>query len=105
MAARKTPSKGGKPDKLMRDTLMLELHQDSAVEASNGRIQKIKRFRLVARALIRKAIDGDVQAAKEINDRIDGRLTNTQFGGPSNDGGLSLEELIHMSYQAGKQAS
>ena len=73
MAARKTPSKGGKPDKLMRDALSLELHREIEVEI-DGRKQKVKRLRLVARALVDKAIDGDTPAIKEINERMDGKI-------------------------------
>lgn len=76
MAARKTPSKGGKPDKLMRDALMLELHK----ETSDDTGKKIKKLRLVARKLIDKAIDGDVPAIREINDRIDGKVPQALIG-------------------------
>lgn len=62
--------KGAKPDKLMRDALMLELHRDDTL--SDG--EKVKRLRRVAYALVMKAIDGDVAAIKEINDRIDGKV-------------------------------
>ena len=69
MAPRKT-SASPKPDKLMRDALLLELQVDSNIEE---RGKKLKKLRLVARALVEKAINGDVTAIREINDRIDGR--------------------------------
>lgn len=69
MAARSTPSRGGKPDKLMRDALILELQQ----EAKDADGVVTKKLRQVARKLIEKALDGDVPAIKEINDRIDGK--------------------------------
>jgi len=69
MAARNTPSKGGKPDKLMRDALILELNQEA--EDANG--QMTKRLRKIARKLIDVAEAGDVSAIKEINDRVDGK--------------------------------
>ena len=69
MAARKTPG-SPKPDKLMRDALLIELQTDSDVEE---RGKKLKKLRLVARSLVTKAIDGDVPAAKEVFERIDGK--------------------------------
>lgn len=75
MAARKNPSKGGKPDKLMRDALMLELHREVIDDG-----KKIKRIRMVARKLVDKAIDGDVPAIREINERIDGKVPQALVG-------------------------
>lgn len=69
MAARNTPSRGGKPDKLMRDALILELQAEA--KDSNG--QMTKKLRLIARKLVDKATEGDVPAIKEINDRVDGK--------------------------------
>lgn len=69
MAARKTASKGNKPDKLMRDALILELSQ----EEDDGKGGRIKGFRSVARALVNAGKAGDMQAIKEIDDRVDGR--------------------------------
>lgn len=69
MAARNTPSRGGKPDKLMRDALVLELHQ----EAQDADGVMTKKLRQIARKLVDKAIEGDVPAIKEINDRVDGK--------------------------------
>lgn len=70
MAVRKTPSQGGKPDKLMRDALLLELNREA--KGADGKMAK--KLRLVARRLVDKAIDdGDVAAIKEIYDRVDGR--------------------------------
>jgi len=73
MAARNTPSKGGKPDKLMRDALILELHQ----EAQDADGTMTKKLRQIARKLVDKAIEGDVPAIKEINDRVDGKPHQT----------------------------
>lgn len=70
MAARKTPSGGGKPDKLMRDALRLALHR----EAEDAEGNRTKKLNIVAAKLVELACDGDVQAIKEINDRIDGKV-------------------------------
>ena len=60
--------KGSKPEKLMRDALIIALNR----EAAKG--SKTKRLQSVAEALVNKAIEGDVGAAKEIFDRIDGKV-------------------------------
>ena len=70
MARRNTPGGGPKPDKLMRDALALELHQE--VKLKTG--EKIKKLRLVARTLVDNAIDGDTTAARECFDRMDGKV-------------------------------
>ncbi len=70
MAPRKNPGGGPKPDKLMRDALALELNQD--VKLTTG--EKIKKLRLVARALVDNAIDGDTTAMRECFDRMDGKV-------------------------------
>ena len=73
MAPRKTPGGGPKPDKLMRDALALELHQE--VKLTTG--EKVKKLRLVARTLVDNAIDGDTTAARECFDRMDGKVTQS----------------------------
>jgi hypothetical protein len=50
--------------------LALELHQE--VKLKTG--EKIKKLRLVARALVDNAIDGDTAAVRECFDRIDGKV-------------------------------
>jgi hypothetical protein len=80
LAARKTPSSGGKPDKLMRDAISLALHREA--KAADGTMTK--KLVLVASALVDKAIDGDIAAIKEINDRMDGKAVQPLEG--TNDG-------------------
>ncbi len=86
MAERNTPSKGAKPDKLMRDALILELH----AEAADADGVMTKKLRLVARALVDVAIGGDVPAIREINDRVDGKVPQALTG----EGGGALEVII-----------
>jgi len=69
MAARQTPSKGGKPDKLMRDALMIALKR----EAKDADGKKTKKINIIAAKLVDLACYGDVVAIKEINDRVDGK--------------------------------
>ncbi len=66
MAARNTPSKGGKPDKLMRDAIIIALKR----AADEGKGTKLTK---VAEKLVDNALAGDMQAIKEVNDRVDGR--------------------------------
>ena len=86
MAARKTPSKGGKPDKLMRDALLLELNRE--VKQPDGKVTK--RRRLVARKLVERAEQGDVPAIKEIFDRVDGRVPQPQHLSGPEDGPINV---------------
>ena len=63
----------------MRDALSLELHRE--VDGTNFNLpRKVKRLRLVANALVQKAIDGDTAAIKEINDRMDGKVPQALIG-------------------------
>lgn len=60
---------GSKPDKLMRDAIIVALHRQA--EDANGK--PTKKLALVAAKLVEKAIDGDVAAIKEVADRVDGK--------------------------------
>ena len=80
MAARNTPSKGSKPDKLIRDAIMVALHRDD--ELPDG--TKAKKINVIATKLVNMAIDGDIQAIKEINDRVDGKATQVVAGDDDN---------------------
>ena len=71
---------GPKSDKEWRDALRLALHEEYEDDG-----KKSKALRLVARAVVRKAIEGDMAAAKEIGDRLDGRPAQAltgEGGGP-----------------------
>jgi ribosomal protein L17 len=70
MAARKTLSRGSKPDKKWRDAISLAVNE--AVEhPTDG--SKVKKLRLLADKLVERALDGDMAAIREIGDRLDGR--------------------------------
>lgn len=69
MPARKEPSKGSKPDKLMRDAIMVALHREA--EGADGK--KTKKLNIIATKLVDAAASGDIQAIKEIADRVDGK--------------------------------
>lgn len=73
MAVRKEPSKGGKPDKLMRDAIMLALHR----EAKDADGKKTKKLNIVAAKLVDLAVAGEMPAIKEVIDRVDGKSDAT----------------------------
>lgn len=58
----------------MRDALMLELAREDLIDG-----EKVRRARRVAASLVNKALDGDVAAIKEINDRVDGKVAQTSI--------------------------
>jgi hypothetical protein len=72
MAARRTPPKGSKPDKLMRDALMVALKREA--EDSDGK--KTRRLYIIADRLVEKAMQGEITAIKEIADRVDGKASS-----------------------------
>lgn len=80
MAARETPSKGGKPDKLARDALIIALKR----EATDANGQPTRKLQQVAEKLVEEAIAGNVQATKEIFDRLDGKPAQAIIGDPDN---------------------
>jgi hypothetical protein len=60
-------------DKPFRDALRLEINRKDA-----------DKLRRVARALIKKAMEGDVSAIKEVADRLDGRVPQLVGGDREN---------------------
>lgn len=72
---------GRKQEKPFRDALRMEL-------AAAG--EDHKALRLVAQALIAKAMDGDMQAIKELADRTDGKVPQGLIGGDEGDGPLQI---------------
>ena len=96
MATRKTPSAGGKPDKLMRDAISLELHQSVDVPPELSRVLKvrtIRKIRLIAIALVNAAIKGDIAAIREVNNRMDGSVPTT-IRGEGENGAIPLSGTV-----------
>lgn len=68
MAATETKPVGGKPDKLVRDALKAALRQEP---------EKLKR---IVGKWLDKAEEGDMQAIKEMTDRLDGKAVQPISG-------------------------
>ena len=72
-------------DKPFRDALRMEI---AAAQDEND----TKSLRRIARALLEKGAEGDVQAIKEIADRMDGKVTQT-IGGDEESGPIQITWL------------
>ena len=94
MAARKTPA-SPKPDKMARDALMVAVRR----KAQDGGTMLAR----VAASIVDKAIAGDIGAAKEIFDRLDGRPAQQGPGeSPNNPLHLKHEVIITGVPRAGR---
>lgn len=72
---------GGRPsERPWRDMLALALNERTGKKKTDP-----KRLRRVADAVVKAAMSGDMQAAKEIGDRLDGKPTTVVAG--DNSGG------------------
>lgn len=84
---------GRKYDAKMAEWLRLELNVD--LKDPNDKAAKAKKYRagrLIARALVRASINGDVQAIKEVFNRMDGAVTQKIGGDP--EAPLITSELL-----------
>ena len=66
---------------LFADALRMSL----AAKGPNG----VKKLRMIADALVEKAIGGDIAAIREIGDRLDGK-SRPRESEPPNQGGISV---------------
>jgi hypothetical protein len=89
MAARKTAPKGSKPDKLMRDALMVALKR----EARDAEGKPTRRLYIIADRLVEKAMEGEIIAIREICDRVDGKAGAGPAGESDNALALILAGL------------
>jgi hypothetical protein len=84
--------RGQQRDKIYREALRLEL-----ADMSEG--VDLKKLRQIARAHIEKAASGDMQAIKELADRLDGRPAQVlEHSGPdSNPITKIVSEIVHVN--------
>jgi hypothetical protein len=78
---------GQRRHKICRDALMLALEREVEHEGKMTR-----RIVQIAEALARKAADGDVPAAKEIFERVDGKVP-TAIAGADGEGPVSVSVI------------
>lgn len=75
----------GRPPKEKSFANMLNIAIKEAIEGSDK-----TKLRCVADALVDKAMGGDVQAIKEIADRLDGKVPQGVIGGDDDDAPLAI---------------
>jgi len=92
LAARITPSRGGKPDKLARDAIMVALNRE--VAGADG--QPTKRLYVIADKLVERAAEGDLAAIKEVIDRVDGKAHQGVSVAGDEDGGPLIQRIEYM---------
>lgn len=85
MAATDTKPVGGKPDKLIRDALKAALRQEP---------DKLKR---IVSKWLAKAEEGDMQAIKEMTDRIDGKAVQPVCG-DDDDGSPPIKQHLTVTF-------
>ena len=100
MATSVTPSKGAKPDKLMRDALIVALNR----EATGHDGKPTKRLYVIAEKLAAKAEEGDTAAIKEVFDRVDGKAAQPIGGDPENPMHM-VHEIVRRIVRPGDNAS
>ena len=76
----------GRPPKEKSFANMLNIAIKEAIEGSDK-----TKLRAVADALVDKAIAGDVQAIKEIADRLDGKVPQGLIGGDEDDAPVAIQ--------------
>jgi hypothetical protein len=69
-------SRGSKPDKILRDALILELNRMG--EDDDGK--KVKKVNRIVHKLVLAGMDGKIDAIKEIFDRVEGRPAQAIVG-------------------------
>lgn len=69
------PSKGSKPDKILRDALLLELKREDLEDG-----KKVKKVQRIVAKLVACAIDGKIDAIREIFDRVEGKAVQAIAG-------------------------
>jgi hypothetical protein len=78
----------GRPPKEKSFANMLNIAIKEAIEGTDK-----TKLRAVADALVDKAMGGDVQAIKEVADRLDGKVPQGLIGGDENDPPVAVQML------------
>jgi len=89
-------TKGATAEKLWTDAIRLAAHREEKVDG-----HKLKRISIIADKLCALAMDGDMQAIKEIGDRLEGRARQ-QADITSNGETIAMpKEIILRGFGAG----
>ena len=67
-----------KSDKIWPDAIRRAVNRYKQETDGEGNVHKVKYLNVLADNVVRMAAEGDMQAMKEIGDRIDGKPTQTQ---------------------------
>jgi hypothetical protein len=81
---------GGRKNKPFRDALMIEM---KAIEMGEETVAPVGSLRWNARQLL---IKGDVQAIKEVADRLDGKVPQGLIGGDEGDNAIQIVNKIEL---------
>ena len=76
----------GRPPKEKSFANMLNIAIKEAIEGTDK-----TKLRAVADALVKKAMDGDVQAIREVADRLDGKPAQAIIGGDEDDPPVAVQ--------------
>ena len=82
---------GPKREKPFRDALML------AIKEAEGQPNHHRALRRVAERLLDEAAAGNVQAMKEIADRLDGKVPQGVIGGEDGDPSIKVDAAVTMT--------
>lgn len=89
-AGRPKGSTGGK-HKMMSEALILALNR----EAENAKGKRTKRLTVIADQLVEKAMEGDVQAIREVFDRVEGKPAQKQvLVGSDEDDAIKFAQIV-----------
>lgn len=93
-------SKGSKPDKIIRDALILELNR----ETEDDDRQKIKKVNRIVAKLVGAACEGKIDAIKEIFDRVEGKAPQSVSLGADEDNPLPIAGFALVPVQPKRDA-
>lgn len=62
-----------KPDKVWSEAIRKQVYEYYETKDGSGNVKKIRYLNVLAAQLVRAAAKGDMQAMKEIGDRLDGK--------------------------------
>jgi hypothetical protein len=82
---------GGRKEKPFRDALMM------AIKEAEANANSHRALRRVAERLLDEAAAGNVQALKEVADRLDGKVPQGIIGGDDEDPAVKVQAAVTMT--------